>query len=93
MTATKEYYRYVKASIEAGADLIISGAGLPVDLPEYVKESKTKIAPIISTKKSAQVLLKLWARKYNRIPDLLIIEGPEAGGHLGFKKEEITQIL
>lgn len=92
MTATKEYYRYVKASIEAGADLIISGAGLPVDLPEYVKESKTKIAPIISTKKSAQVLLKLWARKYNRIPDLLIIEGPEAGGHLGFKKEEITQI-
>ena len=92
MVATKEYYSYVKASVEAGVDLIISGAGLPVDLPEYVKGSKTKIAPIVSTKKSAQVLLKLWTRKYNRIPDLLVIEGPEAGGHLGFKKEELAHI-
>ena len=56
---------------------------------ELVKGSLTKIAPIVSTDKSAKVILKYWDRKYKRIPDLLVIEDPKAGGHLGFTKEQL----
>lgn len=105
MVATKNYAMYVKEAVKAGADLIISGAGLPVSLPEYVNEAaaeleeeragssasviKTKIAPIVSSVKSAMVILKMWDRKFHRIPDLLVIEGPLAGGHLGFSRENL----
>lgn len=89
MVATKNYREYVKTAVKAGADLIISGAGLPVDLPELVRGSKTKIAPIVSTVKSAKVIFKLWERKYKAVPDLVVIEGPKAGGHLGFTYEQL----
>ena len=79
----------VKAAVKAGADIIISGAGLPTELPALVSGSKTKIAPIVSTDKSAKVILKYWERKYKRTADLVVIEGPQAGGHLGFHKEEL----
>ena len=68
---------------------MISGAGLPTELPALTEGSSTKIAPIVSTDKSANVILKYWDRKYKRTADLVVIEGPEAGGHLGFKKEEL----
>lgn len=89
MVALKDYAQHVKASVAAGADVVISGAGLPVNLPELVKGSDTKIAPIVSTEKAARIILKLWDRKYHRTADFLVIEGPEAGGHLGFSKEEL----
>lgn len=92
MVATREYERYVQAAIEAGVDLIISGAGLPMKLPELAGESKTKLAPIVSSLKSAEVIFKYWLKKYNRLPDLVVIEGPRAGGHLGFHMEELTEI-
>lgn len=92
MVATNEYERYVRASVEAGVDVIISGAGLPVSLPEYVEGSETLIAPIVSSKKAASVILKMWDRKYHRTADFLVIEGPKAGGHLGFSKEQLEQI-
>lgn len=82
MVALKEYASHVKAAVHAGADLIISGAGLPTELPALVSGSKTKIAPIVSTDKSAKVILKYWERKYKRTADLVVIEGPQAGGHL-----------
>lgn len=91
MVATKNYALYVKEAVKAGADIIISGAGLPVSLPELVEGTKTKIAPIVSTAKSASVICKMWDRKYHRIPDLLVIEGPLAGGHLGFTREQLTE--
>ena len=90
MTAMRDYEKYVRAAVEAGADLIVSGAGLPVDLPAYVKGSNTKVAPIVSTRKSANVILKYWDRKYGRTADMVIIEGPKAGGHLGFSEEELS---
>lgn len=90
MVATKQYALYVKAAIQAGADIIISGAGLPVSLPELAKGAKTKIAPIVSTAKSAMVICKMWDRKYEKAPDLVVIEGPLAGGHLGFTPEQLT---
>ncbi len=92
MVATQRYEDYVKAAVEAGVDLIISGAGLPMTLPELVKGAKTKIAPIVSSVKSAQVICKYWTKKYNYLPDMVVIEGPKAGGHLGFSKEQLDHI-
>lgn len=92
MVATRRYEEYVKAAVAADADLIISGAGLPMTLPELVKGSRTKIAPIVSSLKSAQVILRYWLKKYDRLPDLVVIEGPRAGGHLGFSYEELQGI-
>lgn len=89
MVALKHYEEYVRHAATIGCDLIISGAGLPTDLPRYVEGTDTKIAPIVSTEKSAKVIMKYWDRKYNRVPDLLVIEGPKAGGHLGFTKEQL----
>ena len=89
MTALKENAAHIRAAVKAGADIVISGAGLPTDLPALTEGSSTRIAPIVSTDKSANVILKYWDRKYKRTADLVVIEGPQAGGHLGFKKEEI----
>lgn len=89
MVATKHYEDYVKAAVDAGVDLIISGAGLPMTLPEVSGDAK--IAPIVSSKKSLSVIAKYWKKKYDRKPDLVVIEGPLAGGHLGFHLEEIEE--
>lgn len=93
MVALQHYEEYVRAAAEAGADIIISGAGLPTDLPKYVEGTDTKIAPIVSSVKSAQVILRYWEKKYNRTADLVVIEGPKAGGHLGFTKEQVEYYL
>ena len=93
MVATRRYEDYVKAAVKAGVDLIICGAGLPMKLPELVEKSKTKIAPIVSSVKSAEVICKYWQKKYERLPDMIVIEGPKAGGHLGFTKEQIDEYL
>ena len=87
MVATRDYELYVREAVKAGADIIISGAGLPVDLPAYAKGSRTKLAPIVSSAKSARVICRLWDRKYKRVPDLVVIEGPLAGGHLVFPEK------
>lgn len=92
MVATKFYEDYVKAAVAAGADLIVCGAGLPTELPKLVEGSKTMIAPIVSSIKSAFVICKMWDRKYNRVPDMVVIEGPKAGGHLGFSNEQLDTI-
>ena len=92
MVATRNYEDYVKAAVAAGIDLIISGAGLPMDLPKIVGAARTKLAPIVSSVKSAQVIMRYWWKKYNRLPDAVVIEGPLAGGHLGFHKEQLADI-
>lgn len=92
MVATKRYEDYVRAAVKAGADIIVSGAGLPVDLPKYVEGFKTKIAPIVSSVKATALICKLWLRRYNRTPDMVVIEGPKAGGHLGFDAKEVEHI-
>lgn len=89
MVATQRYEEYVKTAVKAGVDLIISGAGLPIDLPKYVEGTKKKIAPIVSSLKSLNVICRMWERKYKKAPDLVVIEGPKAGGHLGFSREEL----
>ena len=90
MEALKNYADIVKECVNQKIDLIVSGAGIPKELPEYVKGSNTKIAPIVSSLRCCELIVKHWRKKYDYIPDMIVIEGPEAGGHLGFKKEELN---
>ena len=93
MVALKHYEEHVRESVKAGADVIISGAGLPMDLPKLVSEkSGTKIAPIVSSRRAANLILKMWAHRYDRTADFIVIEGPKAGGHLGFSREQLADI-
>ncbi|KGK89176.1 nitronate monooxygenase family protein [Clostridium sp. HMP27] len=92
MVAMNNYEDMVKTAVEEKIDIIISGAGLPTVLPKLVKGSTTKIAPIVSSAKATRVILKLWEEKHNYIPDLIVVEGPKAGGHLGFKRDELEVI-
>ena len=104
MVATKEYASYVKEAVKAGAAVIISGAGLPIDMPKFVaeaenenrgsekKERRTMIAPIVSSVKSALVICRMWDRKYHTAPDFVVVEGPCAGGHLGFSREQLAEL-
>ena len=89
MVALQNYAEIVKECVKEKIDLIISGAGIPKDLPEFVKNTNTKIAPIVSSLRCCQLVVKHWIKKYNYVPDMIVIEGPKAGGHLGFKKEEL----
>lgn len=93
MVAMKGYEDYVQTALETGADIIVSGAGLPTSLPKIAADFAVKLAPIVSTAKSAKVLLKYWDKKYKRMPDLLVIEGPQAGGHLGFAPDQLESYL
>jgi Dioxygenases related to 2-nitropropane dioxygenase len=89
MVAMKDYIDYVKAAVKAKVDAIISGAGLPLDLPKHVEDSNILLAPIVSSGKAIQLICKVWDKRYNVVPDFVVIEGSEAGGHLGFKKEDL----
>ncbi len=89
MIASQNYEDYVNAAIDAGAQLIISGAGLPTSLPSIEKTKQVKLIPIVSSARAVSLIVKNWAKKYNRAPDAVIFEGPLAGGHLGFKEEQL----
>lgn len=90
MVALTNFADMVETSISEGIDLILSGAGLPLDLPKYLKEGvKTKLVPIISSSKAARIICKRWLSRYNKLPDAFVVEGPMAGGHLGFRSEQL----
>lgn len=90
MVALTDFELMVKASIEAGIDIIMCGAGLPLNLPSLKKKTdKVKLIPIISSSKAVKLISKWWIGKYDYVPDAFILEGPKAGGHLGFKLEQI----
>lgn len=89
LAAAQNYSDLVLTAVKEKVDVIISGAGLPKNLPELVQGSSTKIIPIVSSGKAAATISKIWDRSYNRIPDAIIVEGPLAGGHLGFDFEEL----
>ena len=91
MVALKNYAEIVKECVKQKIDLIVSGAGIPKDLPEYTKGSNTKIAPIVSSLRCCKLIVKHWMKKYDYVPDMIVVEGPEAGGHLGFKNEELEE--
>lgn len=90
MVALSNFGDMVRTAIAEKADVIFAGAGLPLDLPSYLqKESKTMLVPIVSSARAAKVLCDKWLANYKYLPDAIVVEGPKAGGHLGFKKEQI----
>jgi nitronate monooxygenase len=92
MVAITDYEDMVRTSAEYGAQIIFSGAGLPVNLPDYVKEyPDVAIVPIISSVKAASIIIKKWERLHKRMPDAYVVETPNyAGGHLGARPDEIS---
>lgn len=92
MVAITNFSDLVKAAIEEKIDVIISGAGLPLDLPKYLKDGcKTKLIPIVSSGRAAKILCQKWLRNFGRLPDAFVVEGPKAGGHLGFDAENLEK--
>lgn len=90
MVALTNYDDMVKTSIEEGIDIIFSGAGLPLDQPKYLNgNTKTLLVPIVSSGKAAKVICSKWKNNYDYLPSAIVVEGPKAGGHLGFKPENI----
>jgi nitronate monooxygenase len=89
MCVLTNYDELVEVAQSESVDVIISGAGLPLRLPSLIKNAKTKLVPIVSSARAAQIICSTWARRYRRLPDALIVEGPLAGGHLGYSLAEL----
>lgn len=90
MVAMSNFADMVRTAIAEKADIIFSGAGLPLDLPAYLTEgARTRLAPIVSSARAAKVLCMKWFSEYKYVPDAIVVEGPKAGGHLGYKEEQI----
>lgn len=91
MVAMSNFADMVKTAIAEKADIIFSGAGLPLDLPGFLKgDSITKLVPIVSSGRAAKLICEKWKKNFNYLPDAIVVEGPKAGGHLGFKPEQIN---
>jgi len=91
MVAMSNFADMIKTSIAEKVDVIIAGAGLPLDLPSFLKKGcATKLIPIVSSARAAKIICEKWKSNYNYLPDAVIVEGPKAGGHLGFKEEQIA---
>jgi nitronate monooxygenase len=90
MVAMTNFTDMIKTAISEKVDLITAGAGLPLDMPSFLKsDSTTKLIPIVSSARAAKIICEKWKSNYNYLPDAVIVEGPKAGGHLGFKEEQI----
>ncbi len=89
MMALSNYADLVETTVREKADFIISGAGLPLRLPELVEGSDIKLIPIASSARAAAIIMKTWKKRYSRVPDAIVVEGPLAGGHLGFRPDDL----
>ncbi|MEA2030464.1 MAG: nitronate monooxygenase, partial [candidate division Zixibacteria bacterium] len=95
MVAVSDFDEMVKIAFEEKVDIVFLGAGLPIKFPKIfpldeLKKSNTKVAVIVSSARAARILFKHWWKNYDYTPDAVVVEGPMAGGHLGFKKEQIN---
>jgi NAD(P)H-dependent flavin oxidoreductase YrpB (nitropropane dioxygenase family) len=91
MVAMSNFADMVKTAIQEKVDIIFSGAGLPLDMPSFLtKDSKTKLVPIVSSARAAKIICQKWKSLYNYLPDAIVVEGPKAGGHLGYKEDQIN---
>ncbi len=90
MMAMTNFADLIRTSIAEKADIIFSGAGLPLDLPKFLMpDSVTKLVPIVSSGRAAKIICEKWKSLFNYLPDAIVVEGPKAGGHLGFKRNQI----
>jgi len=91
MVVLSNYEPLVRTAVEESVDLIISGAGLPLELPKYVAKKDIKLVPIVSSARALQIICNKWKRNFNRLPDAVIVEGPKAGGHIGYDFQDIIE--
>lgn len=89
MAVLNNFEEIVEEAVREKIDIIFSGAGLPLSLPSFTKGTKTKVVPIVSSDRAANLICKTWDKRYEVIPDAIVLEGPKAGGHLGFSREEL----
>jgi len=90
LVAVSNYEDLARTAVREKTDFIVSGAGLPLRLPEFTEGSSIKLIPIVSSARAADIIIRSWKRRYNTLPDAIVVEGPLAGGHLGFKFEDLT---
>ncbi|MFC2097976.1 NAD(P)H-dependent flavin oxidoreductase [Bacteroidota bacterium] len=91
MVAMTNFADMVTTSIAEKIDIIFVGAGLPLNLPSYLKkDSVTKLVPIVSSGRAVKIICQKWIDQYNYLPDAIVVEGPKAGGHLGFHADQIN---
>jgi NAD(P)H-dependent flavin oxidoreductase YrpB (nitropropane dioxygenase family) len=95
MVALSDFDDLVQCGVDEQVDVLLLGAGLPIKLPhtlplDALGTLHTKFAPIVSSDRAAELIFKSWAKHFNHVPDAVVVEGPMAGGHLGFKKEQIA---
>ncbi|OHE02320.1 MAG: 2-nitropropane dioxygenase, partial [Sulfurimonas sp. RIFCSPLOWO2_12_36_12] len=89
--AINDYGRVVADACEAGIDIIITGAGLPTNMPEFTEGyPNVALVPIVSSAKALKIICKRWQKRYNRLPDAVVLEGPKSGGHQGFTYEQCS---
>ncbi|MEA3225501.1 MAG: nitronate monooxygenase, partial [Planctomycetota bacterium] len=94
MVALSDYDELIQCSVDEGVNILFLGAGLPLGLPKTLPldrlgELATKFAPIVSSGRAAKLVFRAWQKRYNHVPDAVVVEGPLAGGHLGFRREQI----
>lgn len=90
MVVLSNYEPLIKTAVDEGVDLIISGAGLPLELPKYVKKKNIKLVPIVSSARALKIICNKWKRNFNRLPDAVIVEGAKAGGHIGYDFQDVV---
>lgn len=92
MVALTNFAELVKVADKEKVPVIFAGAGLPLKMPSYVKNKEVRLVPIVSSGRAAEIMCKVWQKRYNRLPDGFVVEGPLAGGHLGFNMDELERI-
>ena len=91
MVALSNYEPLIRTSVEEDVDLIISGAGLPLELPKYVAKKSIKLVPIVSSVRAFKIICSKWKRNFERLPDAVIVEGSKAGGHIGYDFQDVVE--
>ena len=91
MVALSNYENLVRVAVDEKVDLIISGAGLPLELPSLVNTPEIALVPVVSSARALRIICRKWESRHNRLPDAVVLEGPLAGGHLGFKYDEVVR--
>ncbi len=90
MVVLSNYEDLIRVCVEEGVDILICGSGLPLDLPKLVNGKNIKLVPIVSSARALNIIYKKWKQNYNRVPDAVIVEGPLAGGHLGYSYKDMV---
>jgi len=91
MVALSNYELLVRTAVDEGVDLIISGAGLPLELPKFIEKKNIKLIPIVSSARALKIICSKWKRNFSKLPDAVIVEGSKAGGHIGYDFQDVVE--